>query len=83
MIVEERKGFIRRTFIPPRITHFYANSDAQRIEECQISGRHGAGKKIYFGMTYIGEIAALGTALSWTLAALFMENAVSRVGVLP
>ncbi|HPO03124.1 MAG TPA: DMT family transporter [Treponemataceae bacterium] len=34
-------------------------------------------------MTYIGEIAALGTALSWTLAALFMENAVSRVGVLP
>lgn len=30
----------------------------------------------------IGEAAALGTALSWTLAALLMENAVSKVGVM-
>lgn len=33
-------------------------------------------------MARIGELAALGTALSWTLAALLMENAVARVGVM-
>lgn len=33
-------------------------------------------------MTHIGELAALGTALSWTLAALFMEHAVAKVGIM-
>ena len=31
---------------------------------------------------HIGELAALGTAVSWTVAALIMENAVKRVGVM-
>jgi drug/metabolite transporter (DMT)-like permease len=33
-------------------------------------------------MQRIGELAALGTAVSWTLAALFFEQGVKRVGVL-
>jgi len=33
-------------------------------------------------MQRIGELAALGTAVSWTLAALFFERGVKRVGVL-
>ena len=33
-------------------------------------------------MQRIGELAALGTALSWTLAALFFERGVKRIGVL-
>jgi drug/metabolite transporter (DMT)-like permease len=31
---------------------------------------------------HIGELAALGTAVSWTVAALIMEKAVKRVGVM-
>jgi drug/metabolite transporter (DMT)-like permease len=31
---------------------------------------------------HIGELAAFGTAVSWTVAALIMENAVRRVGVM-
>jgi drug/metabolite transporter (DMT)-like permease len=33
-------------------------------------------------MQRIGELAALGTAVSWTLAALFFERGVKRIGVL-
>lgn len=33
-------------------------------------------------IAHIGELAAFGTAVSWTVAALIMENAVRRVGVM-
>ena len=33
-------------------------------------------------MQRIGEIAAFGTAICWTVSALFFENATKRIGVL-